>query len=191
VLDDLDGRIDAVLDGGPTTLGVESTIVDVSRTPARLLRPGGLAAEDIETLLGERLVRLPSSTPGPGPHVAPGLMPVHYSPRTPLRLIVGPPSAARARLELEVRAAAAAGQLVGVIALEEDRALFSSPARAEVVGSWSDATSSAVRLFDAIRALDAANLDVLFVRELADPAVGLGQALADRLRRAAHQITEA
>jgi L-threonylcarbamoyladenylate synthase len=191
VLEDLDGRIDAVLDGGPTTLGVESTIVDVSRTPARLLRPGGLAAEDIEALLGERLVRLSPSTLRPGPQAAPGLLPVHYSPRTPLRLIVGPPTAARARLEVEVCAAAAADQRVGVIALDEDRGLFSAAIRVEVVGSWSDAATSAVRLFDAIRALDAANLDVLFVRELADPALGLGQALADRLRRAAQQIVEA
>ena len=119
VLEDLDGRIDAVLDGGPTTVGVESTIVDVSRVPPRLLRPGGLAAEAIEAVLGERLVRLsPAYTAGP--QTAPGLMPVHYSPRTPLTLVIGAQAAAQARLRTEVEAAVVAGQRVGVLALEED-----------------------------------------------------------------------
>jgi L-threonylcarbamoyladenylate synthase len=190
VLEDLDGRIDAVLDGGPTTVGVESTIVDVSCAPPRLLRPGGLAAEEIETVLGERLVLVPP-TSSTGPQLAPGRMPVHYSPRTPLTLIVGPPAAAQARLWTEVESAGAAGQQVGALALEEDGALFSASVRVEMVGSWSAPALSAARLFEAIRVLDAANLDVLFARELADPTVGLGQALADRLRRAAQRIIEA
>jgi L-threonylcarbamoyladenylate synthase len=228
VLEDLDGRIDVVLDGGPTTVGLESTIVDVSCTPPRLLRPGGLAAEEIETVLGERLVRLALSAAGEGPQPAPGLMAVHYSPRTALTLVIGAPAAAQTRLWTEVEAAVASGRMVGVVALEEDRGLWpeiqgrASEAmqgrasrriqgqgsggirdrgaegvggqpgvRVEVVGSWSDAALSAARLFDAIRALDAANLDVLFVRELADPSLGLGQALADRLRRAAQRIIQA
>jgi L-threonylcarbamoyladenylate synthase len=118
-------------------------------------------------------------------------MPVHYSPRTPLTLIVGPPAAAQARLWTTVESAAAAGQQVGVLALEEDGALFSGPVRLETVGSWSEPARSAARLFEAIRSLDGANLDLLFARELADPTVGLGQALADRLRRAAQRIIEA
>ena len=191
VLEDLDGRIDAVLDGGPTTVGVESTIVDVSCTPPRLLRPGGLAAEEIEAVLGERLVRLSPTTSSQGPQSAPGLMPVHYSPRTPLTLIVGETGPARAQMRAAVEGAVASGQSVGVVALEEDRAMFSNPVRVEVVGSWYEPAASAARLFEVIRALDAADLDVLFVRQLADPAVGLGEAITDRLRRAAQRIIEA
>jgi L-threonylcarbamoyladenylate synthase len=189
VLDDLDGRIDAVLDGGSTSVGVESTIVDVSRRPARLVRPGGLAAEAIEAVLGQPLGVL-QSTASAGPKLAPGLMPVHYSPRTPLTLVVGPPAAARARLRAEVESALAAGQTVGVIALEEDQGLWSG-AKIEVVGAWTDPSASAARLFDVVRALDAANLDVLYVRQLADPARGLGRAVEDRLRRAAQRIIDA
>lgn len=191
VLDDLDGRIDAVLDGGPTKVGVESTIVDVSSTPTRLLRPGGLAVREIESVLGERLVQPSPSESNAGPQSSPGRLPVHYSPRTPLTLIIGPADAARTRLRAEAEAAVAARQSVGVVALEDDRSLFSSSVHVEVVGSWSEPAASAARLFEAIRALDAAGLDVLLARELADPCLGLGQALADRLRRAAQRIIEA
>jgi L-threonylcarbamoyladenylate synthase len=192
VLDDLDGRIDAVLDGGPADLGVESTIVDVSRTPPRLLRPGGLEAEAIEAVLGTPLAGLPRRAGAPGPQPAPGLLPVHYAPRTPLLLIVGPPGAARPRLQHELFSARARGLRVGVLLLDDDRDLLPLDAgvQAQVVGRWADPAASAACLFDALRALDRAGLDLLLVRELAEPRVGLGRALADRLRRAAQQIID-
>jgi L-threonylcarbamoyladenylate synthase len=189
VLDDLGSRIDAILDGGPTPVGVESTIIDVSTTPPRLLRPGGVPAEEIEAALGIRLSK-PSREDHLGPPPAPGLMPVHYSPRTPLVLIAGDPRAARTRLLVEVQAALESGQKVGVLLLDEDHALLPLEAVVEKVGSWSEPAASARRLFDAIRALDAANLDVLFARELADPSIGLGRALADRLRRASRRVLD-
>jgi type IV secretory pathway ATPase VirB11/archaellum biosynthesis ATPase len=114
----------------------------------------------------------------------------HYAPRTPLVLIVGPPAAARARLIHEIGHAVGNDQRIGVVALEEDRDLVPPAARVEVVGSWSDPATSARRLFDAVRALDDTNLDVLFVRELADPSLGLGRALTDRLRRAARHVID-
>jgi L-threonylcarbamoyladenylate synthase len=188
VLDDLAGRIDAVIDGGPANVGVESTIVEVASAMPRLLRPGGLAAEDIEAVLGTRLLQV---EPGrPGPQAAPGLLPMHYSPRTALTLIVGPSESARARLVHEVEGALGASQRVGVLALDEDVTALASGARLEVVGAWSDPAATAQRLFDAIRALDAANLDVIYARELADSTVGLGRALGDRLRRAARRIID-
>jgi L-threonylcarbamoyladenylate synthase len=188
VLDDLRGRIDAVLDGGATTVGVESTIVDVSRTPPRLLRPGGLAAEAIEAVLGVALGRpTPASE---GPQMSPGQLSVHYSPRTPLTLIAGPPDAARQRLRDEVEAALAMDKRVGVLLLDEDRVVIPADVVTESVGAWTDPAIVATRLFDAMRALDAANLDQLFARDLADPSFGLGRALADRLRRAAHRVID-
>jgi L-threonylcarbamoyladenylate synthase len=184
VLQDLDGRIDAVVDGGPTTVGVESTIVDISSMPPTLLRPGGLATEEIEHLLGVRL-----AAPD-GSQVAPGLLPTHYAPRTPLTLVLGPPLAARSRLLSEVNAALAAERRVGVVAVEEDQPLLPPAAQVEVVGAWSDPSTTAARLFEVIRALDNAGLDMIFARQLADPSIGLGQALADRLRRAARHAVD-
>jgi L-threonylcarbamoyladenylate synthase len=188
VLEDLDGRIDLVVDGGPTSVGVESTIVDLSTTPPRLLRPGGVPTEELEAALGVHLAT--PTRPTNGPQTAPGMLPVHYSPQTPLTLLAGIPSGARDRLIREVQAALAAGQRVGVLALEEDITVLPSGARVEVVGTWSDPKRTAARLFQAVRALDAEGLDALFARELADPSIGLGRALADRLRRASRRVLD-
>jgi L-threonylcarbamoyladenylate synthase len=186
VLDDLDGRIDAVVDGGPTAVGVESTIVDLSSSTPRLLRPGGLPAEAVEAVLGVHLTTVTGRQNGP--QLAPGLLAVHYAPRTPLTLIVG--AAAREQLINEVRAALEHGQRVGVLALTEDLPELPHEAKLEVVGTWSDPSATAARLFEAIRSLDARRLDVLFARELADPTSGLGRALADRLRRASRRVLD-
>src|SRR5205814_2632157 len=124
------------------------------------------------------------------PQVSPGLMSAHYAPRTPLVLIVGQPLAAQRRLREEIEAALAAGQRVGVLVLEDDVDFLPNRITTERVGAWSDASTSAARLVAAIRALDAANLDVLFARDLADVSIGLGRALADRLRRAARRIVD-
>lgn len=191
VLDDLNGRIDAVLDGGPTSVGVESTIVDVSRTPPRLLRPGGVPAEAIEELLGATLEPPPRPAKAGGPQPAPGLLAVHYAPRTPLWLIVGPPDAARQRLQAEVAAARQRGQRVGVLLLDEDAGLLPADVSVARMGAWSEPARSAAGLFSALRSLDRAGLDLLLARDLADPTRGLGRALADRLRRAARRVVDA
>jgi L-threonylcarbamoyladenylate synthase len=183
VIADLDGRIDAVLDGGPTDVGVESTIVDLTTEPPRLLRAGGLSLEAIEAALGMRLTIVTRTADGPQP--APGMLAAHYAPRTPLVLVVG--TSARQRLIAEV---AATQQRIGVLALEEDRAELRNAAHIEVVGAWSEPEASARRLFDALRTLDAASLDLMYARLLADPSTGLGRALADRLRRACQRVVD-
>jgi L-threonylcarbamoyladenylate synthase len=187
VLEDLGGRIDAIVDGGPTPVGVESTIVDLSEAQPRLLRPGGLAVEDIEAVLGMRL----EPPPAAGAPRAPGMIATHYAPRTPLVLLTGPPAQARERLRTEVRAACGRGQRVGVLLLDEDRVLVPAGVSIESVGAWAAPAATAARLFDALRALDRLGLDVLFARDLADPTSGIGRALADRLRRAAQRVVAA
>ncbi len=182
VLEDLDGRIDAVLDGGPTDIGVESTIVDLSTAEPRLLRAGGLPAEDIEAALGlPLLAALASERP-----LAPGMLPSHYAPHTPLVLITGP--AARDRLHAEASSALQQGQRVGMLLLLDDDAPAQTTVQA--LGAYADPRASATRLFDALRSLDRQRLDILFTRELADPTTDLGRALADRLRRAATRVIE-
>jgi len=104
VLDDLDGRIDLVLDGGPCAVGVESTILDLSVEPATVLRSGGISAEAIGGVLGRPVLRAAS-----GPARAPGMLEVHYAPRAPVILTT------RAELAGHLAAARAPGQPTVVI----------------------------------------------------------------------------
>lgn len=86
VLEQLAGRIDLVLDGGPCSVGVESTVLDVTTLPPTLLRPGGIPVEAIEGLIGP-VARVSAAGASPTPLAAPGMLPQHYAPRTPLRLV--------------------------------------------------------------------------------------------------------
>ena len=189
VLEDLDGRVDLILDGGPTDVGVESTIVDLSGARPRLLRPGGVAAEAIEAALGAPL-EAPPTRATPGPQLSPGLLSTHYAPRTPLVLILGERGAARERLRRELQDATHAGRRVGVLLLDEDADLVPKGVACESVGGWHTPEASAARLFEALRALDRAGLERIYARTLSDPSGGLGRALADRLRRAAAHVIQ-
>jgi L-threonylcarbamoyladenylate synthase len=83
VLADLDGRIDLILDSGPTAVGLESTVLDLTSDPARLLRPGPIAAAELEAALSGRTLAMPDAGAPADRPSSPGRMPVHYSPRTP------------------------------------------------------------------------------------------------------------
>jgi L-threonylcarbamoyladenylate synthase len=120
--------------------------------------------------------------------VAPGQLPAHYAPRTPLHLVVG--ADARRRLGRELRAAVQSGRRVGALLVDEDRELLPAGATVAALGAEADPAALAAHLFDGLRALDRAGLDVLYARAPADPRRGLGRALADRLRRAAARVID-
>lgn len=91
--EDMEGRIDAIVDGGPCSVGVESTIVDLTETPPRLLRPGGITLEQLESVLGrvevdQAVTRLMSAGEKPR---APGMKYRHYAPKAPVTVVAGPP----------------------------------------------------------------------------------------------------
>jgi L-threonylcarbamoyladenylate synthase len=83
VLADLEGRVDLILDSGPTTIGLESTVLDVTSDPPRLLRPGPIAVSELAAVVSGRCVALPDAGTSPDRPDSPGQMPVHYAPRTP------------------------------------------------------------------------------------------------------------
>lgn len=177
VLEDLDGRIDLLIDGGPTTVGVESTVLDLSGVLPAILRPGAVTLDMLRPLVPGVELRSPAG--GTEALPSPGLLERHYSPRAPLTLYEGPPAAVAARIEHDAGEARRAGHRVGVIAADEDRL-----PDALAIGSERDLPAVAARLYDAIRQLDAADVDLILVR--AFPAdSGLGVAIHDRLRRAA------
>jgi L-threonylcarbamoyladenylate synthase len=159
VLADLDGRIDAVLDGGACPVGVESTILALLDEKPRLLRPGGVSRAEIEQVLGESLVEQEG-----GEVVAPGMLPSHYAPRASLRLDAENLEEGEAGLDFGGRFAAA-----------PERALDLSPR--------GDLVEAAANLFAMLRALDAAGAKRIAVAPI--PETDLGEAINDRLRRAA------
>jgi L-threonylcarbamoyladenylate synthase len=164
VFSDLAGRIDLIIDGGPVSVGVESTIVGCFETPI-LLRPGGLPREDIERVLGEPLARMTEET-----HVtetsplAPGMLASHYAPRTTVRLNAKHVDADEALLAFGPHD-------------------MSGGAAAMNLSPTGDLVEAAANLFSYLRALDTKGARTIAVMPVPDE--GLGEAINDRLRRAA------
>jgi L-threonylcarbamoyladenylate synthase len=169
VLADLRGRIDLIVNGGPTRIGVESTIVGCTGGRALLLRPGGVPRQAIERALGRPLDTSgePAGAPDRAAPVAPGMLASHYAPRTPLRL--------EAREVRRGEALLAFGAALPAGAAEAAAVLNLSP--------HGDPVEAAANLFAHLRALDGAHADAIAVMPI--PPEGLGEAINDRLRRAA------
>jgi L-threonylcarbamoyladenylate synthase len=167
VLADLRGRIDLIVDGGATAVGVESTIVACLGEPS-LLRPGGVPRAAIERVLGRALGDAPTqdaTDEGEAP-LAPGQLASHYAPRSPLRLDATSISAGEALLAFGAQAPAG-----------------SSPVRTLNLSARGDLIEAAANLFSHLRALDASGATAIAVMPV--PHEGLGEAINDRLRRAA------
>jgi L-threonylcarbamoyladenylate synthase len=165
VLDGLAGRIDAVLDSGPCTVGVESTVLDLSGPDPVLLRPGGVTIDDLEASIGPILRRKPQAA---GEELrSPGLMASHYAPTLPVRL--------DATSVADDEALLAFGP-----PLPGGRCLF------QLSGSGRS-SEAAARLFEGLRLLDADGLrsGAKRIAVMPVPESGLGAAINDRLRRAA------
>jgi L-threonylcarbamoyladenylate synthase len=164
VLADLRGRIDLILDGGPTTVGIESTIVACLDRPM-LLRPGGAPRDAIERVLGAALADAPAQD-ADAP-LAPGMLASHYAPRTGLRLDAEAVRPGEALLAFGPDRPAGAERASHVLNL--------SPG--------GDLVEAAANLFSHLRALDALNAPSIAVMKV--PHTGLGEAINDRLARAA------
>jgi L-threonylcarbamoyladenylate synthase len=164
---DLDGRIDLIVDGGPVAVGVESTIVGCFETPM-LLRPGGLPREAIEAVLGHPLAGVPEQAAGDAAApLAPGMLASHYAPRTPVRLNAIHIEAGEALLAFGPDPVAGSDSGTTVMNL--------SPR--------GDLAEAAANLFGYLRSLDTRGARTIAVMPV--PRHGLGEAINDRLRRAA------
>lgn len=189
VLADLDGRIDMILDGGATPVGVESTVLDLTTEPPTLLRPGAVAAEDLARLLPSGITSRSASAPADGGAMrSPGLLAKHYAPRAPLVLYRG--RGALDALVLDARDEVAAGRRVGVLATsEEAEALRGLQVVLADTGRTGHLEEVSARLYAALRDMDEQRVDIILTCDLRDDA-GLGRAVRDRLERAAARIVE-
>jgi L-threonylcarbamoyladenylate synthase len=180
VLADLDGRIDAVLDAGPTSIGVESTVLDPTQTPMVLYRPGAVTAEQLTAATGVAVeVFVPVGKAQPESMPSPGVGIRHYAPRARMVLVEGSAAAVRAALQ----ESAAPGVSVGVL-LPEDWSL-EGDAVIERWGRWNDPEALAAGLFAGLRALDDRGVSVILCP--LPEAGGLADAILDRLQKAARQ----
>ena len=176
-----------ILDGGPTAVGVESTVLDLTTEPPTLLRPGGVTIEEIEALIGpfQTSARREDGNALP----APGMLDRHYAPRAVLWLFTGEDEDLYDAMRTVTKRVTRNGQHVGLLLADEDR-LFLDELEAEKVylGSLEDLPAVAQQLFQAMRALDDAGVEIMLARDF--PPRDLGNALRDRLRRAAGQLMD-
>lgn len=182
MLEDMDGKINAIVDGGPCSVGVESTIIDLTETPARLLRPGGITLEQLEAVLGEVAVdpavtRLMGAGEQPK---APGMKYRHYAPKAPVTVVTGDPKKSAEYI------AAHAGAEDGIICFEEFLPLFTRRSEARPVmdlGPAGDKEEQARHIFDALRSFDHTSVPAIWAQ--CPDTTGIGLAIANRLNKAA------
>lgn len=183
VREDMEGRIHGIVDGGSCPVGVESTIVDLTCYPPRLLRPGGLPLEALRRVLGEvvldtALTRTLSEDEHPR---APGMKYRHYAPKAPVTVITGSPAESGRWL------CAHAADGAGLIVFDELAPLFPRQT-VMTIGPAADKKEQARRVFDALRAFDKTDVETIYAQ--CPDGEGLGLAVGNRLRKAAGFHTE-
>lgn len=178
MLEDMDGKIDGIVDGGPCSVGVESTIIDLTASPPRLLRPGGLPLEALEEVLGtvavDKAVRQKLADGEQAK--APGMKYRHYAPKAPVTVITGAPGASAAYI------AAHLTKHGGVICFDEYAPLFEGHI-IHKLGPAGDKLAQAQHVFDALRTFDGTDVTEIFAQ--CPDEGGLGLAVGNRLKKAA------
>jgi L-threonylcarbamoyladenylate synthase len=175
----LGDRIDIIVDGGPCSVGVESTVLDMTVDPPRILRPGGMPAETIESVIGPVVRGLAPGGEKGGegrPAVSPGLLKNHYAPCTPLYL-VEPGAIAQARPK-----GRAAALILSPASKSDFQAIEQRFELAQYLSPTGDLVEAAAGLFAALHDLDAKGFDEIWAERAVDR--GLGPAINDRLYKA-------
>jgi L-threonylcarbamoyladenylate synthase len=190
VIHDLSGRIDAIIDGGPVQIGLESTIVDLTEGLPTILRPGYINKQMLEEVVGEVKVD-PGILGTENVHVrpkAPGMRYKHYAPKGDLKIVSGEPD----RVIAEINRLAAEGEAdsrkVGIIATEETKDLYHA-GHVISIGDRTDEYEIAHNLFDVLRRMDEYGAELIYSEEFSTPRIG--NAIMNRLlKAAAHQVIE-
>ncbi|MBS7635823.1 threonylcarbamoyl-AMP synthase [Candidatus Bathyarchaeota archaeon] len=184
VLEDLDGRIDAVLDAGPTRIGVESTVLDMTVHPPQILRPGGTPLEALEGIVGKVELhpvavaekRLPVERAR-----SPGMKHRHYAPKAKLIVVEGELSAVVKKITELVKRYREQNMKVGVLATDETANLYGADV-VKSLGSRSHLDVVARNLFRLLREFDVEGVNIIIAEGV--PTQGLGLAIMNRLRKA-------
>lgn len=179
VLEDMDGRIDAIVDGGNCAVGVESTILDLTVQPARVLRPGGMSMEELRLSGGIAIDLDPTlfrSLRDDEQPLAPGMKYRHYAPKADVTVVEGTPERSAQYIRQHL------GEHTGVLCFSEYAFLFPQE-QTQVLGPYANKTVQAQRVFDALRAFD--EMDVTEIYAQCPDESGLGMAVCNRIYKAA------
>jgi len=180
---DLSGKIEAVVDGGSCEIGLESTVLDLTRSPPVLLRPGGITVEQVEECLGIKVV-ISGSEKNKAP-ASPGVKYRHYSPEAPLYLFVGPGGTVEEKMREHLHYWLNKGYQAGIICSEENPLQYAE-AVVEKLGSRRDHKQMAATLYNSLRNMEARGVEIILVEGI--PEEGLGLALMNRLKKASKEI---
>lgn len=192
VIQDLYGRIDVILDAGPTNIGVESTVLDLTCNPPQILRPGGTTYEELRSVLGKVSVH-PAVVSKSEIQVekarSPGLKYRHYAPKAETIVVEGEFDAVVEKVTELARKYVGEGKKVGILATDESLQKYGLGI-VKSMGSRSNLLSVARNLFKLLREFDNEGVDIIIAEGL--PQKGLGLAVMNRLRKAAgYNIIEA
>ncbi|MDD3335333.1 MAG: L-threonylcarbamoyladenylate synthase [Eubacteriales bacterium] len=184
VLNDMQGKLEIILDGGECQVGLESTVIDLTSTIPTVLRPGGITPEMLQSVLGEVQVSDSVMRPlRPGEKaLSPGMRYRHYAPSGKLTMVKGEPSRVAAVIKRLANEKNSEGQSVRIFAFEEHLSAYQGMDVVSI-GSLSNPETVAHKLFSVLRQADGDQVPILYSEIL--PAQGLGLAIMNRLGRAA------
>ena len=191
VYEDLSGKIEAILDGGPVDIGLESTIVDLTEDVVTILRPGFINMEMLKEVVGEvrmdpGIVYNDKGTTGGAKPKAPGMRYKHYAPKGDLTIVSGDEEKVISTINQMTEEAIANGSKVGIIATSESADRYNL-GQVLVIGDRSDEGSIAHNLYDILRQFDELDVDIIYSESFSTP--NMGQAIMNRLLKAAGQKT--
>ena len=190
VIRDLDGRIDAVIDGGNGRIGLESTIIDLTVEPPAILRPGYITQEMLCSVLGEVVIDPALIKPDAGLRPkAPGMKYRHYAPKAEMKIVKGPIDKVVETICALAQEGSAEGKKTGIIASEENAAEYARRTSALIrcAGARGDEETIARNLYAILREFDESDVSVIYSESFEAP--GLGAAVMNRLVKAAgHQF---
>ena len=189
VAEDLNGKIDMIIDGGTVDIGLESTIVDLTDGAPTILRPGYINQEMLTKVLGEVEMDRGLIAPESGVHPkAPGMKYRHYAPKADLIIVEGEAEKVRRKINELVQQQISEGKKVGVIGTDESLSYYKD-GDVRSIGSRKDEITIAQHLFGLLREFDESDISVIYSEAFETPQIG--QAIMNRLIKAAgHQIIQ-
>ncbi len=186
-IEDLDGRVEMIIDGGAVGIGLESTIIDLTSDEPMILRPGYITEKDLKEILGDvgvdKTILDGNSKERPK---APGMKYRHYAPKGDLTIVEGDPEMVSEYINKELEKARSLGHKTGVIATRERESSYDADV-VKIAGSRDDEEEIARNLFTILREFDDENVELMFSESF--DTTGIGQAIMNRLLKAAgHKV---